>query len=144
MATVKFGPGTLTYTLTGGSGTAQEFAQEVKSGGINHGYEEVGEATTYLSGTTVPAGEIRADSLTYEADFDLSGAGLYQFLMTNDLSDATVEFTPNTTAGASWTGLVRLKLPESATAESFGALISGSVEHAFVGPVTFTPAGATP
>ena len=139
MATVKFGPGTLTYTV-GSPGTPQEFSQEVKSGGVNHSYEEVGEATTYLDGTTVPAGEVRADSLTYEADFDLSATGLYQFLLTNDLQDATVEFTPNTTAGASWTGTVRLKLPESATAESFGALISGSVEHMFIGPVTFAAA----
>lgn len=138
MAWTKFGAGTVTYTI-GEPGTPVSFSQEVKGGGINHEYESVGEATTYLDGTTDPASETRADKLTLDCDFDLGSAGFYAFLFDNDLSDATVDFTPNTAAAASWSGTVRLKLPDGATADEFGAKLSGTVEHSFVGAVEFTP-----
>jgi len=138
MAATKFGPGTVAYTV-GEPGTPVNFEQEVKGGGIGHEYEEVGESVTYLDGTTDPAGQTRADSLTLDCDFDLGSAGFYAFLFTNDLQDATVTYTPNTATAASWTGVVRLKLPDGATADEFSAKLSGTVEHQFVGPVEFTP-----
>jgi hypothetical protein len=138
MAWTKFGEGTLTYTID--AGTPVSFAQEVKGGGIEHEYTEVGEDTTYLDGTEDPAGEIRADHYVADCDFDLGAAGFYNFMYTNDLQSATVEFTPNDTASASWTGTVRLKLPDGAKGEKFGSKLSGSVKHSFIAPATFTPA----
>jgi hypothetical protein len=140
MAWTKFGPGTVTYTID--AGTPQDFAIEVKGGGIGHAYESVGDATTYLDGSGEPASEVRGDSLTLNCDFDLGTTGFYAFLFTNDLKDAAVTYTPNTAAGASWAGTVRLRLPDGATGESFGSKIGGTVEHQFVGQATFTPAVA--
>lgn len=142
MPATLFGPGTVEFTID--AGTPQSFAQEVKGGGVGHEYAEVGEAATYLDGTTDPAGEVRNDSLTLECDFDLGTAGLYYFLYTNDLRNATATFTPNDAAAASWTGTVRLKLPDGAVADQFGAKIAGTVELAFVGPAVFTPATTPP
>lgn len=142
MAWTKFGAGTVTLTLLEG-GTAQDFAIEVKGGGIEHAYEDVGEDTTYLDGTTDPAAKVRGDTLTLDVDFDLSSAtGLYGFLFANDLQDATVDYTPNTAAGAHWTGTVRLQLPEEATAEEFGAKVTGTVKLPFVGPSVFAQGAA--
>lgn len=143
MPFTKFGPGTVTYTI-GSPGTPTEFAQEVKGGGIQHSYEEVGEATTYLDGTAETPTEVRADSITLDCDFDLGAAGFYNFMYTNDGASATLDYTPNTLDGAGWAGTVKIKLPDGATADSFGAKLSGTVEHAFIGPATFTPATETP
>ena len=137
MAWTTFGPGTLTYTID--AGTPTSFAQETKGGGIEHEYTEVGEDTTYLDGTEDPATEVRADHYTADCDFDLGAAGFYKFLYDNDLADAEVEFTPNTAAGANWSGTVRLKLPDGVKGEKFGSKMSGTVKHSFVGPVTFSP-----
>lgn len=142
MAWTKFGPGSVSFTVGGGAATT--FSQEVKGGGIAHEYEEVGEATTYLDGTTDPASEVRADTLNLECDFDLGSAGFYNFLFTNDLLDADVVYTPNTAQAAAWTGTVRLRLPDGATADAFGAKLSGAVSLAFVGPVEFVPVPAAP
>jgi len=137
MAKRTFGAGTVTYTVD--AGTPLSFEQEVKGGGIEHEYNEVGEDVTYLDGVTDPAGEVRGDTLTLDCDFDLGSTGFYAYLFTNDLKNATVEFVPNTVGGAEWGGTVRLKLPDAAKADEFGAKLSGTVSHKFVGPVTFTP-----
>jgi hypothetical protein len=136
MAATKFGPGTVTFTVD--VGTPEAFEQEIKSGGITHEYETVGDDVTYLDGNLVPAEETRADKLTLECDFDLGSAGFYNFLFTNDLTEATAEYTPNTANTAKWAGTVRLKLPNEAKGEEFGAKLAGTVELAFVGPVVFT------
>lgn len=142
MAWTTFGPGTITLTV--GGGTAESFEQEVKGGGVNHEYEDVGDNVTYLDGTTDPAGKNRTDTVTLDCDFDLSSsAGFYAFLMTNDLADATIDFAPNTASGASWSGTVRLMLPDGAVADEYGAKMSGTVELPFVGPCTFS-AGTGP
>lgn len=139
MAWTKFGPGTLTYTIA--EGTATEFAQEVRAVTIAHEYEEVGEAVTYLDGTSDVPGSTRNDSVTAECDFDLGSAGFYNFLFQNDGATATVSYIPSTADGATWGGAVQLRLPEDVAAEGFGAKLTGSVTHPFVGPVSFTPAG---
>lgn len=141
MAWTPFGPGTMTVTVD--AGTPLSFAIEVKGGGIEHEYTEVGEDTTYLDGTEDPAGELRADHFTADCDFDLGPDGLYNYLFTNDLTDATVAFAPHTATGAEWTGPVRLKLPDGVKGEKFGSKMSGSIKWSFVGPCTFTPT-ATP
>jgi hypothetical protein len=138
MPATRFGPGTVSFTVGGGSATS--FEQEVKGGGIGHDYEDVGEAVTYLDGTLDPAGKQRMDKLTLECDFDLGSAGFYAFLATNDLMDATVDYVPNTANGASWTGTVRLQLPDGAVADEYGSKLSGTVEMEFVGFSTFAPA----
>ena len=141
MAWTPFGPGTVSLTV--GAGPAETFEQEVKGGGVNHEYENIGEDVTYLDGSTDPAGKNRTDTVTLDCDFDLSSAtGFYNFLFTNDLEDATIEFVPNTAAAAKWTGTVRLMLPDGAVADEFGAKMSGTVELPFVSPCVFSPTGA--
>lgn len=140
MAKTTFGPGVLTYTISGG--TATEFAQEVRAVTITHEYEEVGESVTYLDGSSDVPGVMRADSITADCDFDLGTTGFYNFLSVNDGQQCGVVYTPNTVDGASWAGNVRLRLPEDVSAESFGAKLAGSVTHPFIGTVAFTPAGA--
>jgi hypothetical protein len=139
MAWTTYGPGTITYTVD--AGTPVSFAQEVKGGGVEHEYEEVGEDTTYLDGTMDPAGEVRADHYVADCDFDFGSAGFYAFLFANDLQPAQVEYTPNTADGASWSGTVKLKLPDGAKAEKFGGKHSGQVKHTFIGNCTFIPGG---
>lgn len=139
MAWTKFGAGTVTFTID--TGTAQDFSVEVKGGGVEHEYDDVGEDTTYLNGVTDPAGKARQDTLTLDCDFDLSSAtGFYGFLYANDLADAQTAFTP-ATGGASWSGTVRLMLPDGAVADEFGAKMSGTVKLPFVGLSVFA---ATP
>lgn len=141
MAWTRFGNGTVTFTV--GGGTAVDFALEVKGGGVEHEYDEVGDDTTYLDGTVDPAAKVRQDTLTLDCDFDLSSAsGFYAFLFANDLQDADVVFTPNTADGASWSGTVRLMLPDGAVADEFGAKMSGKVSLPFVGASVF--AGGAP
>lgn len=136
MAWTVFGPGTVSLTVSGG--TAETFEQEVKGGGVQHEYEDVGEDTTYLDGTTDPASKQRTDTVTLDCDFDLSSAtGFYAYLFDNDLEDATITFTPNTAAGGTWTGTVRLQLPDGATADEFGGKMTGTVELPFVGKAVF-------
>jgi hypothetical protein len=137
MPKTKFGPGTMTFTVA--AGPPVEFAQEVKGGGITHEYSEAGEATTYLDASSESAGATRGDKLAVTCDFDLGAAGLYAFLDTNDLLDAAVVYTPNTASGASWTGTVQLRMPDGATAENFGAKISGGLELPFIGKAVFEP-----
>jgi hypothetical protein len=141
MGWTRFGAGTVTFTIA--AGTPQDFSVEVKGGGVEHEYDDVGEDTTYLDGTTDPAGKQRNDSLTLDCDFDLSSAtGFYNFLYTNDLADSDVQFTPNTLAGANWSGTVRLMLPDGAVADEFGAKMSGTVDLPFIGACVFAAAGA--
>jgi hypothetical protein len=140
MAATRFGPGTLTFTID--AGTPADFAAEVKGGGVTHSYENVGDPITYLDGTAEPVGATRIDGLTFEVDNDLTAAGLYQFLLTNDLVLADFVYTPNTASGASWAGIVQLRLPDGVQGESYGAKLTGSVELAGSGPFTFTAATA--
>ena len=142
MAFTKFGPGTVTYTV--GAGTPTEFAQEVKAATVSHEYEDVGDPTTYLDVSADVPGQVRGDSVTLTCDFDLGSAGFYNFLYTNDGTQATLAYTPNTADGASWSGTVQLRLPDAVAADSFGAKLSGDVTHPFVGPVTFTPIAEGP
>ena len=136
MSWTRFGAGTVTFTVNGGTPT--DFSVEVKGGGVNHEYDDVGEDTTYLDGTVDPAGKVRQDTLTLDCDFDLSSpTGFYAFLFQNDLADATTAFTPNSAGGASWTGTVRLMLPDGAVADEYGAKMSGTVELPFIGPSVF-------
>ena len=139
MASQRWGPGTVTFTVTGGAGSPESFEQEVKGGGVNHEYSDVGDTVTYLDGMVDPAGKQRLDKLTLDCDFDLGATGFYKFLADNDLKDATLDYVPNTANGAAWTGTVRLQLPDGAVGDEYGAKISGTVEVEFVGLSTFTP-----
>ena len=124
---VELGPGTVTVQV--GSGTATDFSGEVLSATVQHEYEDVGETRTMLDGSKRGAGQARTDGISLSIENDLTAAGLYQFLVTNDGKDATVVYTPNTEAGASWTitGL-KLRLPGEVGADEFGAPLASEVE----------------
>jgi hypothetical protein len=133
-ATVVLGPGTLTL------GTAPtDFSCEVMGGQITHEYNTVGEARTPLCGTEKPAAETRSDGAQFSIENDLSAAGLYKYLIDNDLRSVAFAYTPNTVHGAKWAGTVVAKLPGSIGADSFGSPIVSEVVLPGVGTFTFTP-----
>ena len=134
------GPGTLTI----GEGTPSDFSCEVMGGKVTHEYEEISEKRTRLCGTVIPAQESRGDGFAFDLENDLSAAGLYAFLQTNDLTEQTVTYTPNTANGAEWAGPCIMKLPAETGADEFGQPIASSVEWTAVGKLTFTAATAAP
>ena len=146
----KFGPGTIVFDP---EGTATAFECQVKSGGVEHSYEEVQEAVNYLGVDCQSAAvEERTDSLTFDIDHDLYATGLYQFCITNDLKAVAFEYTPDTGTGtatpASWAGSVIVKLPDGVQGDEVGSFLSGSVEwvQAVAGPsgnFVFTAASDT-
>jgi len=137
MSFTVFGPGTITL-----GATPLDFSCEVLGGKVTHNYEEIGTARTPLCGTERPATKKRTDGLAFNLENDLTAAGLYQYLMTNDLTTVPFVYTPNTAAAASWAGSVQLQLPADVGADEFGSPIVSAVEWAGVGPFTFTPATA--
>lgn len=125
-------------TILLGTAPGTDFAGEFKNVKLTHAYEEIGEARTMLDGTERPTTEKRTDGVTADIENDLTAAGLYQYLYTNDLTQTAIVIT-QTDSGASWTGNVKLKLPADVGADEFGQPIVSSVEWAGVGAFTFTP-----
>ena len=138
-AFTTFGPGTITLGTT-----PVDFSGEVLGGKVTHAYEDIGEARTMLNGDVRPASRKRTDGLTFNLENDLTAAGLYQYLVTNDLQTVAFDFTPNDADAASWAGEIVLTLPADIGADEFGAALASAVEWAGVGAFTFTPATATP
>lgn len=134
---VAFGPGTITV-----GSTPVDFSCEVLGGKVTHAYEDVGQARTMMCGTERPASKKRTDGLSFNLENDLSAAGLYAYLVTNDRDEVPFSYEPNTANGATWTGTVQLSLPAEIGADEFGAPIVSAVEWAGVGAFTFTPAAA--
>ena len=128
-------------TLTVGT-TPNDFSCEVQGWKVTHAYEEVGSSRTMLCGTERPASKRRADGMTGTIENDLSAAGMYSYLLTNDLTEQVVTFTPNTAAGATWVLTCQLTLPADIGADEYGAPIVSSVEWAGVGQVDFTESTA--
>jgi hypothetical protein len=137
---VTLGPGTVSVKV--GAGAAKQFEAECKSAAITHEYEDVGESTTYLDGHTHGGSRTRMDGFKASLDNDFGSAGLYKFLLDNDLEEATLEYMPSTAAGAKWSGTVTLTLPSELGADEFGAVLASEVEWTGVGTFTFTPATA--
>lgn len=133
-ASVPFGPGTITI-----GATPLDFTCEVLGGKVTHTYEDVGEARTMMCGTERPASKRRADGLGFDLENDLTAAGLYAYLVTNDLSEQPFTYTPNTAQASKWVGSVQVTLPAEIGADEFGAPIVSTVEWAAVGAFTFTP-----
>lgn len=127
-------------TLTLGT-VPNDFSGEVLGASITHEYEEVGEARIMLDGSVRPAGQRRTDGLTASVENDLTAAGLYQFLVTNDGIEVPMVFTPSTADGAKWEGSVVARLPGDIGAEEFGAPVVSEIELLGVGSFVFTPAG---
>lgn len=125
-------------TVTVGE-TPLDFSCEVVGAKITHEYEEITEERTRLCGTVIPAQEQRGDGFTADLENDLTAAGLYSYLQTNDLQAVPFNFVPNTASGASWDGTVVLKLPSDVGADEYGEPIVSSVEWQAVGTFTFTP-----
>lgn len=136
-----FGPGTVTV---GATGTELDFSGEVLGGKVTHTYEDSGEARTMLNGDVRPASKNRTDGLTFNLENDLTSAGLYAWLITNDLTEQDFAYTPNTPGAASWAGTIQVTLPADIGADEYGTPIISSVEWAGVGAFTFTPATASP
>lgn len=132
---VPLGPGTLTL----GTGTPKDFSCEILGGKVTHDYSEVGSSRTMMCGDVRPASEVRSDGLAFDVENDLSAAGLYAYLMANDLTTVTFDYTPNTAAGHKWAGSIVLKLPSEIGADEFGQPIVSSVEWQGVGAFTYTP-----
>lgn len=135
------GPGTVSVKV--GTGTAHQFEAECRSASITHSYEDIGEAVTYLDGHTHGGSKSRTDGFKAALDNDLGASGLYSFLHTHDLADATLEYTPNSADQAKWAGTVTLTLPSEIGADEFGAPLASEVEWSAVGKLVFTPAAAT-
>ena len=126
-------------TLTLGS-TPTDFSGEVLGAKVMHEYEDIGEARTMLDGTVRPAGQRRTDTLSASLENDLTAAGIYAYLVTNDLNEVAMAFTPNTVDGAKWAGTVVATLPAEVGADEYGAPIVSEIELKGVGTFTFTPA----
>jgi hypothetical protein len=138
MATsVPFGPGTITI-----GETPTDFSCEVLGGRVTHTYEDVGDARTTLCGTEHPATKKRTDGLAFSLENDLGAAGLYAYLVTNDLTEQEFTYVPNTANGASWEGTVQLTLPAEIGSDEYSSPIVSEVEWAGVGAFTFTAAAA--
>lgn len=136
ITTTKFGPGTITV------GTVPvDFSCEVLGGSVNHEYEDVTDQRTTLCGDVIAGQVNRLDGVTFQLVNDLTTAGLYSYLQTNDLTEQAIEFTPNTEGGASWAGTVQVRLPDSIGADEFGADLESEVTWPAVGPLVFTAAG---
>jgi hypothetical protein len=138
--TVTLGPGTLTIGSEDPATT--DFSCEVAGGQITHTYEDIGEQRTMLCGDVKAAERVRRDGLAFDIENDLSGTGLYKFLLDNDLQERFFKYVPNTAAGASWDGKMIATLPGSIGADQFGSPIVSSVEWTGVGTFNFTPATA--
>jgi len=130
-------------TITLGE-TPVDFSGEVLGAKVTHEYEDVGEARTMLDGTVRPAGRRRTDGLTFSVENDLTAAGFYQYLVTNEGQTVPFSFTPNTADGASWAGEVIATLPAEVGADEFGAPIVSDIDLGGVGAFTFTAATVTP
>lgn len=134
MSTI-LGPGTLTVGTPG-----NDFSCEILGGRITHEYEELVARRTPLCGNEKPAARKRNDGLTFTLENDLSADGLYQWLVTNDLTTQAFVFTPNTADGAKWEGEFLATLPTDVGADEYGAPIGSTVTWEGVGAFTFTAA----
>lgn len=139
MAITRMGPGTITV-----GATPLDFSAEVRSVTIAHEYDEQSEAVTYLDGSGSPASLARADSVTFEADNDLSAQGIYSYCESNDLTEQPFTYTPSTADAASWAGTVQVRLPEEIGADAYGNPIASSTTWSAVGKFAFTPIPASP
>jgi len=132
------GPGTMKI------GTIpKDFSCEVVGAGVTHTYSDVGTERTMLCGDVRGATSTRRDGFKASVENDLSAAGLYAFLQTNDLTDQELTFIPNTAGGAEWLGPVRVQLPSEIGATAYGEPIASDIEWAAAsadGKLTFTPA----
>jgi hypothetical protein len=134
------GPGTLKLGTADPATT--DFSCEIVGGQVTHSYEDIGEQRTMLCGDVKAAARQRTDGLAFEVENDLSATGLYKFLIDNDLSEVFFDYTPNTSAAASWAGKIVATLPAEVGADQFGSPIVSAVEWVGVGTFTFTPAAA--
>lgn len=126
-------------TLTLGS-TPSDFSGEVLGAKVTHEYEDIGEKRTMLDGTIRPAQQKRTDGFTASVENDLTASGIYQYLVTNDLVEVAIAFTPNTADGAKWTGTVVATLPSEVGSDEYGSPIVSDIELKGVGTFTFAPA----
>lgn len=133
---VYLGPGTLELGTVPGN----DFAGEVLGASVTHDYEDVGDSRTMLDGTPRSASKQRKDGLSISVENDLTAAGLYAYLETNDLTEVPFTFTPNTAAGATWAGTVVATLPADVGADEYGTPIVSEATLEGVGTFTFTPA----
>lgn len=132
-----FGPGTLRF----GGGTAHAFEAEVTAASITHSYDEVERKATLADTAKPPARKVPGpDTLKFSLVNDLTDSGYYAYAYAHDRQAVTVEYVPNTTAGAKWDGTVTILLPDEIGAGEWGEDLESSVELPFTAPVNFTAA----
>ena len=136
-ASVPFGPGTITI-----GATPLDFTCEVLGGKVTHTYADVGDARTMLCGTKRPSSKDRTDGLAFEVENDLTAAGLYAYLMTNDLTEQDFDYTPNTANARR--GPVRCAPSPARLARTVRLPDCVAVEWAGVGVFTLTPGAGVP
>jgi len=117
-----------------------DFSGEVLGASINHSYEDIGEERTLLDGTIRPAQTKQTDSFAASCENDLTAAGLYQYLQSNNGDEVEFSFVPNTADGATWAGTVKLQLPANIGSDEYGSPIVSDLELPGVGVFAFTPA----
>ena len=138
MAVTRLGPGTITV-----GSTPVDFSAEVTDVTMTHGYNETAEAKTYLVGSTALASFTRSDGVTAALDNDLTAAGLYAYLQTNDLTEQPFSYTPQDADTVEWAGTVQVTLPEEIGTDAYGNPLASSVSWQAVGKLGFTPSGDT-
>lgn len=138
ITTTKFGPGTLEL-----GSVPTDYSCEVLGGTVNHEYEDATDARTTLCGDIIAGQTTRKDGVTFQLVNDLTTAGLYAYLMANDLTEVDISYEPFT-GGASWSGKVQLRLPDTIGADEFGADLESEVTWPAVGKLTFTAAVVVP
>lgn len=129
------GPGTFTL-----GATPTDFSGEVLGARITHEYEDIGESRTMLDGTVRPASKRRVDGFTASVENDLTGAGLYKYLLDNDMQQVAFEFVPSTGDGATWSGTVLCTLPGEVGSDEYGSPIVSDIELEGVGAFSFVSA----
>lgn len=131
-----------TVTITIGAGTPLEFSGEVLSFTVNHPYRDVGENRTMMNGDKRKGQKVQdPDSVTFTFEPDLTGAGLYEFVQSNNLAKADLSYKLDPqTGGPVWEGEVELTLPETVDGTEYGVAVVGSCTWACTGSLAFTPA----
>lgn len=136
------GPCTIEIADTAG-GTGVDFAGEFTNVYVLHEYEEKGSRRTMLDESVRKPSESRIDGVRGHVENDLTAAGLYKLLYDDDLQDREITIT-QTASGASWVGMITLKLPAQVGADELGTPIVSDVEWKSAGVFAFTPATAAP
>lgn len=129
----KTGPGTLTL---GEVGTPSDWSSQVTSITLTPSYESEDDVMV-LSGEIVPGEETETFELTGTVYQDLDTTGIVAYTWTNAGDTVPFTFTPNTAAGATIAGQVKIR--RLAVGGDVDADATSEFTLPVVGVPTFTP-----